>query len=71
MNVVPGKIILKFDVRVGPKVDHEKFEEKLREWAKEEEVEFDFEFKDPFVGVTELDDSDPLWVAMKKGLSDM
>lgn len=71
MNVVPAKIVLKFDIRVGPRVDHEKLEESLREWAREEDVKFGFESKDPFVGVTELDESDPLWVAMKKALSDM
>ncbi|CAG4972095.1 unnamed protein product [Parnassius apollo] len=66
-NVVPEKLTVVFDVRLAVTVNHEDFENKIKQWCKEagDGVTFEFEQKNPNVECTKTDDSNPYWVAFK------
>lgn len=67
-NVIPNNISAVFDLRLDPGVNHDEFEEMLRQWCREagEGVHFTFIEKNKYVENTKLDDSNPFWLAFKK-----
>ncbi|XP_032514864.2 aminoacylase-1-like [Danaus plexippus] len=66
-NVVPEKLTVVFDCRLAIHVDHEEFENRIKQWCKEagEGVTFEFEQKNSPVECTKTDDSNIYWVAFK------
>ncbi|XP_047509101.1 aminoacylase-1A-like [Pieris napi] len=67
-NVIPEKLSIVFDCRLAVTVDHEAFENTIKQWCKEagDGVTYEFEQKNPAVECTKLDDSNPFWVAFKE-----
>ncbi|XP_072939277.1 aminoacylase-1-like [Epargyreus clarus] len=72
-NVVPEKLTVVFDIRLAVTVDHEKFEEQIKQWFKEagEGITYEFEQKNDPVECTKLDATNPYWVAFKAAADDM
>ncbi|CAG9578644.1 unnamed protein product [Danaus chrysippus] len=66
-NVVPEKLTVVFDCRLAIHVDHEEFENRIKQWCKEagEGVTFEFEQKNAPVECTKTDASNIYWVAFK------
>lgn len=72
-NVIPKEFTAVFDVRIAPTVDHEEFEATIKRWCKEAgpDVTYSFEEKNPKVENTELNNSNPFWLAFKKSCDEM
>lgn len=72
LNVVPATISVTYDVRLAIDVDLDEFENQLKRWANEagSDIEVVFVQKEPFVGPTNLSDSNPFWTAFKAILTD-
>ncbi|CAK1601217.1 unnamed protein product [Parnassius mnemosyne] len=72
-NVVPEKLTVVFDIRLSVTVNHEDFENKIKQWCKEagDGVTFEFEQKNPNVECTKTDNSNPYWVAFKGACDEM
>ncbi|XP_038214771.1 aminoacylase-1-like [Zerene cesonia] len=66
-NVIPEKLTVVFDCRLAVTVDHEEFENKIKEWCKEagEGVTYEFEQKNDKIECTKIDETNPFWVAFK------
>ncbi|GLH01980.1 Aminoacylase-1 [Gryllus bimaculatus] len=66
-NVVPPELVVVFDVRISPSLDHEEFESMVNTWCKEAGpgTWIEYEQKCPRVDVTALDKSNPWWQAFK------
>lgn len=72
-NVVPSELEVTFDVRIAVDVDHQKLENTFSQWCNEAggDIKMDFEVKNPFMGLTKLNDSNPWWLAFKRECDDM
>ncbi|CAG4985660.1 unnamed protein product [Colias eurytheme] len=66
-NVIPEKLTVVFDCRLAVDVDHEQFENRIKEWCKEagEGVTYEFEQKNDKIECTKIDETNPFWVAFK------
>ncbi|KAL0115588.1 hypothetical protein PUN28_010834 [Cardiocondyla obscurior] len=66
-NVIPNELNALFDIRVTPFADHDEFEAAIKHWCKEAgpNVTYSFVRKEPKVENTNLDDSNPFWIAFK------
>ncbi|CAK1549476.1 unnamed protein product [Leptosia nina] len=72
-NVIPEKLTVVFDCRLAVAVDHDDFENMIKQWCKEagEGVSYEFEQKNPAVACTNLDATNPFWVAFKAAADKM
>jgi aminoacylase len=71
INVVPAEFSISFDIRIGPNVNHDEFENMIRDWCKDDGFSIEFEQKDPYVEPTKIDDSNKYWIAMNKAMEEM
>merc|ERR1712080_493333 len=72
MNVIPTEVLVGFDIRIPPSVDLLKFEALVKDWTKEEGVEYEFQYSQHQHSVTSIDDGDtPWWPVFKKTCTDM
>ncbi|XP_017017485.1 aminoacylase-1 [Drosophila kikkawai] len=72
-NVVPPLFEAVFDVRLAITVDVVAFEKQIRDWCEEAggSIEVDFFRKEPYVGPTHLDSSNPYWLAVKAAIDEL
>lgn len=72
-NVVPPEIVVTIDMRLALDVDHQEFEAMFKRWCVEsgEDIEYDFEQKQPKVPPTKTDSSNPYWIAFKKAVDEL
>lgn len=70
--MIPDEMTAVFDVRIPPTVNHAELEAKFNSWCKEagEGVHLEFEKRDPHIESTDLNDSNPFWLAFKKSCDD-
>lgn len=66
--MVPSELEVTFDIRVAVNVDHKQLEDTIKQWCNEAGggIELDFGVKNPLMGLTKLDDSNPWWLAFKR-----
>lgn len=66
--MIPPEFTTTFDCRIARTVDLEEFEEMLNKWCEEagEDVWIEYQQKDQHTPVTNIDDTNPFWVAFKK-----
>ncbi|KAI8044289.1 aminoacylase-1-like isoform X2 [Drosophila gunungcola] len=71
-NVVPPVLEAVFDIRIAISQDVDRLEKQIRNWGEEAGggLELDFILRCPFVE-TKVDDSNPYWLAFKKGLDEL
>ncbi|VVD03385.1 unnamed protein product [Leptidea sinapis] len=72
-NVIPEKLTVVFDCRLAVTVNHEEFENRIKQWCKEagDGVSYEFEQKNPAVECTKVDDTNPFWKAFKSAADEM
>ncbi|XP_066146010.1 aminoacylase-1-like isoform X2 [Euwallacea fornicatus] len=72
-NVVPPELVIVIDCRLAVTRDNEAWEALVNNWCKEagEDVWIEWEQKEPQVGATKLDASNPYWVAFKQTMDDL
>ncbi|XP_066248195.1 aminoacylase-1-like isoform X2 [Euwallacea similis] len=72
-NVVPPELVIVIDCRLAVTRDNEALETLVNQWCKEagEDVWIEWEQKEPQVGATKLDASNPYWVAFKQTMDDL
>ncbi|OAD58563.1 Aminoacylase-1 [Eufriesea mexicana] len=72
-NVVPPSLTAIFDIRIDPSIDHSEFEAMIKRWCQEagSDITYSFEQKNPKIENTELDDSNPFWIAFKQSCDDL
>ncbi|XP_017082674.1 aminoacylase-1 [Drosophila eugracilis] len=72
-NVVPPLFEAVFDMRIAITVDVVAFEKQIRDWCEEAGggIDIDFFQKEPFVGPTKLDNSNPFWLAVKAAIDEL
>jgi aminoacylase len=72
LNTVPPNIKVMTDIRLGIDVNHDEFENMVKEWCEEAgDVEYEFDLKDPFIPPTTLDESNIYWNAFKSAVNDL
>jgi aminoacylase len=66
-------LVIVFDVRLAIDVDHEKFENMIKQWCDEAggDIEISYEQKRPFIEPTKVDNTNPYWVAFKEGIEEL
>lgn len=72
-NVVPPLFEAVFDIRIAITVDVVAFEKQIRDWCEEAGggIEIDFFQKEPYIGPTKLDNSNPYWLAVKAAIDEL
>ncbi|KAI8422475.1 hypothetical protein MSG28_006298, partial [Choristoneura fumiferana] len=72
-NVVPEKLSVVFDMRLAITVNHEEFENMIKQWCREagDGVTYDFEQKNDKVDSTKLDAGNPYWIAFKAAADEL
>lgn len=67
-NVIPPEFIATVDCRVPVTVDHKEWADTLEQWCKEagEGVWIEYDLKQSKVPITNLDNTNPYWVAFKQ-----
>lgn len=72
-NVVPPDFTIMTDFRLAVDVNHEEFETMFKRWCSEagENIEFEWDLKDPFIPPTKLDDSNIYWHAFKAAVDEL
>ena len=72
-NVIPPLYEVSVDIRLAVTVDHEKFEELTRGWAKDsgDNIEVIFTTKETHCAPTAIDDSNIYWNAFKSAMDEM
>lgn len=61
------------DVRLAVDVNHDKFEEMFKEWCVEagEDIQYEWDYKDPFIKPTNLDQTNIYWNAFKSAVAEL
>ncbi|EDV42524.1 uncharacterized protein Dana_GF16978 [Drosophila ananassae] len=72
-NVVPPHFEAIFDMRLAITLDLVVFEKQIRDWCDEAGggIEVDFFTKEPYIGATKLDASNPYWLALKASFDEL
>ncbi|XP_017046433.1 aminoacylase-1-like [Drosophila ficusphila] len=72
-NVVPPSFEAVFDMRIAITVDLVAFEKQIRDWCEEAGggIEIEFFRKEPLIGPTNMDNSNPYWVALKAAIDEL
>lgn len=72
-NVVPPLFEAVFDIRIAITVNVVAFEKQIRDWCEEAGggIEIDFFQKEPYIGPTKLDNSNPYWLAVKAAIDEL
>ncbi|XP_066992674.2 aminoacylase-1A [Anabrus simplex] len=72
-NVVPPELVVVFDIRLAPTVDHDEFEHMVQQWCTEAGpgITVEFEQKCSKVEVTQLDHTNPWWLAFKAACDEL
>lgn len=72
-NVVPPDFEAIFDMRLAITLDMVAFEKQIRDWCDEAGggIEVDFFRKEPYIGATKLDVSNPYWLALKESFDEL
>jgi aminoacylase len=72
-NVVPPDFTIMTDFRLAVDVDHEGFESMFKKWCEEsgENIEYEWDLKDPFIAPTKLDDGNVYWNAFKHATAEL
>ncbi|XP_047986632.1 aminoacylase-1-like isoform X2 [Leguminivora glycinivorella] len=66
INVLPESLSLYFDVRIPPTIDHDDFDNMIRNWCREagEDVTFEYVGNNASVEITNIDESNQFWTAL-------
>lgn len=72
-NVVPPEISIMTDFRLAVDVDHDGFETLFKTWCVEagDNIEYEYDLKDPFIPPTNIDSSNNYWSAFKSAVDDL
>lgn len=72
-NVVPPDITIMTDFRLAVDVNHDEFEAMFKSWCAEsgENIEYEWDLKDPFIPPTSLDASNVYWHAFKNAVDEL
>lgn len=72
-NVLPPDFTIMTDVRLAVDVNHDKFEEMFKEWCVEagEDIQYEWDYKDPFIKPTNLDQTNIYWNAFKSAVAEL
>jgi aminoacylase len=72
-NVVPPDFTIMTDFRLAVDVDHQEFENMFKRWCVDsgENIEYEWDLKDPFIPPTSIDDSNIFWHAFKTAVNEL
>lgn len=72
-NVVPPDFTIMSDIRLAVDVNHDEFEAMFKGWCAEsgENIEYEWDLKDPFIPPTKLDGSNIYWHAFKAAVNEL
>lgn len=72
-NVIPPDFTIMTDFRLAVDVNHDEFEEMFKHWCTEagENIEYEWDLKDPFIPPTKLDESNIYWHAFKAAVDEL
>lgn len=72
-NVIPPDFTIMTDFRLAVDVNHEEFEDMFKRWCTEagENIEYEWDLKDPFIPPTKLDESNIYWHAFKAAVDEL
>lgn len=72
-NVVPPDFTIMTDFRLAVDVNHEEFEAMFKDWCAQsgENIEYEWDLKDPFIPPTSLDESNIYWHAFKSAVNEL
>lgn len=67
-NVVPPQFSMMTDIRLAVHENHVEFENMFKMWCEEagENIEFEYELKDPFIAPTKIDNTNIYWTAFQE-----
>lgn len=73
LNVLPDYFTIMTDFRLAVDVNHDEFEEMFKQWCTEagENIEYEWDLKDPFIPPTKLDESNIFWPAFKAAVNEL
>lgn len=72
-NVLPPDFTIMTDIRLAVDVNHDKFEEMFKAWCVEagDDIQYEWDFKDPFIKPTNLDQTNIYWNAFKSAVAEL
>lgn len=72
-NVVPPDFTIMTDFRLAVDVVHDDFESMFKQWCVDsgENIEYEWDLKDPFIPPTKLDESNFYWHAFKAAANEL